>query len=91
MEPREKLYYLLSEYLSGNYDAETFCDIFTVTYDIEIDYNTLNTLEKLLFKELCTLTARFSSDEKDLEIRNVYVNERKVREKALQVYRELVE
>jgi galactitol-specific phosphotransferase system IIB component len=89
MEPKEKLYYLLSEYVCGHYDTETFCDIFTVTYDIKVDYSTLNMQEKALFEELCKLTARFSANEKDLAISNVYIDEQKIKEKILQVYKEL--
>lgn len=90
MESREKLHYLLSEYIKENSNTEIFCDMFTITYDIETDYSTLNSQEKLLFEELCRLTARFSSDENDLAIQNVYVGEEEIRKNALQVYNQLL-
>lgn len=90
MEAKEKLYYLVSEYINGNYNDETFCDIFTVTYDVETDYKTLNSKEKLLFEELCSLTSRFSSDENDLNLNSIYVSKNEVRDKALQVKKELI-
>ncbi len=90
MESREKLYYLLSEYITGRSNTEAFCDMFTITYDIETDYSTLSRQEKLLFGELCRLTARFSSDENDLAIKNVYVGEEEIRKNAFQVYNQLL-
>lgn len=90
MESREKLYYLLSEYITENFNTEIFCDMFTITYDVETDYSTLSKQEKLLFEELCGLTARFSSDENDLAIKNLYVGEEEIRKNALQVYDQLL-
>ncbi len=90
MEAKEKLYYLVAEYINGNYNDETFCDIFTVTYDVETDYKELNSKEKLLFEELCSLTSRFSSDENDLKLNSIYVSKNEVRDKALQIKNELI-
>lgn len=90
MESREKLYYLLSEYIRDISSTRIFCDMFTYIYDIDTDYSTLNKQEKLLFEELCSLTARFSSDESDLAISNVYVGEEEIRENAFKVYNQLV-
>lgn len=90
MKSKEKLYYLLSEYIQKNFNTEMFCDIFTITYDIETDYNTLNNEEKFLFEELCRLTARFSPDENDIAIPNVYVSEEEIEKKAFQVFNQLV-
>jgi hypothetical protein len=36
MESREKLYYLLYQYVKGNYNTEIFSDKFTITYYIAI-------------------------------------------------------
>lgn len=89
MESREKLYYLLSEYIRENFNTEMFCDMFTFTYDIETDYNVLSNQEKSLFEELCKLTARFSSNEDDLLITNVYVSEEEIRKNAIRIYNQL--
>lgn len=90
MESREKLYYLLDQYVKGNYNTEIFSDMFTITYDIEIDYTTLNSEEKTLFEELSRLTARFSSSESDIAIPNVYVSEKEIRVSAQKVYNQLL-
>ena len=72
MNVKEKLYYLLKEFKKGRYDTSAFCDQFTITYDTEVDYETLSALENKLFGELSVITARFSPYEEDLKIPNVY-------------------
>ena len=86
MTSKEKLYYLLREYLVLNYDTNSFCDQFTVVYDIEIDYATLTEPENNIFSELCRVTSRFSPFKEDLEIPNAFANEQEVRNKAIQSY-----
>jgi hypothetical protein len=89
MDSKEKLYYIIDKYIKGEYDINSFCDKFTVIYDIETDYDTLNIIENSLFGELCELTARYSPFEDDLEIENVYVNQEQVWNKAKDVYNKL--
>ncbi len=91
MTPKEKLYYLLKEFLYGKYDANTFSDQFTTIYDTEVDYDTLSEIEMKLFGELCEITARFSSYEEDLKIPNAYFNEQQVKTKAEEVYKQLMQ
>lgn len=91
MEPKEKLFYLLSEFLKGNYSTKSFCNLFTVTYDIETDYSTLSYLEKEQYDKLSRLTARFSPFEKDLSIPNVYVGEQEIIDNASEAYNKIVE
>ena len=86
MNSKEKLYYLLCEFLTGNYDANSFCDQFTVEYDIETDYEELSELENTVFGKLCMVTSRYSSFEEDLKIPNVYANEQEVKDKAIETY-----
>jgi len=89
MIPKEKLYYLLSEFKKGNYDTNTFCDLFTVTYNVETDYELLNAKEHELFRELAKVTARFSQFEEDLKLPNVFYDEHQVKQKVSDVIREL--
>jgi len=89
MTSKEKLYYLLIEYQKGNYDANTFCDQFTVIYDTETDYDTLSKLENELFNELSIITARFSPYEDDLKMPNVYYSERDVKFKVKEILTKL--
>ncbi len=86
MSPKGKLYYLLEQYFLNKYTTTVFADEFTVTYDLEVDYESLTEEENALFGELCAMTARFSSDEEELQIPNVYFSEMQVKEKATEVY-----
>lgn len=53
MSNKEKIYFLIKEYLKGNYTTEVFCDEYTVIYNTEIDYPVLTTNEYNLFRDLC--------------------------------------
>jgi hypothetical protein len=89
MTSKEKLYYLITEYQKGKYDTNTFCDQFTVIYDIEVDYDALSELEKELFHKLSIITARFSPCEDDFQLPNVYYNEQDVKSKVEEICIEL--
>ena len=91
MNAKEKLYYLLKEFKEGRYDTSTFCDQFTITYDIEVDYAELSTIENKLFGELSMITARYSPFEEDLKIPNVYYDEKKVRSEVEKVLNALIQ
>lgn len=90
MTSKEKLYYLIREFLAGNYDTNSFCDQFTVEYDIETDYQALTELENTVFGELCRVTSRYSPFEEDLMIPNVFANEQEVKDKAIESYNVLM-
>lgn len=90
MTSKEKLYYLLLEYQKNKYDTSTFCDQFTIIFDVEIDYDTLSAVENELFNELSTITARFSSNEDDLKIPNMYYSEHEVKLKVNEILRKLL-
>lgn len=89
MDDKEKIYYLIREYVKGNYSTEVFCDEFTVIYNIEIDYDLLLPKEREYFRDLCSITSRFSADEEELKMLNVYCNETDVRKKISEIIKEL--
>lgn len=89
MTDKEKLYYLINEFIKGNYTPSVFCDEFTVQYDIETDYSILNDEENKCFGELSDMTARFSDDKEDLKIPNLYYSEQQVRTKVHEVAEKL--
>ena len=86
---KEKLYYLIKEFIKGNYKANVFCDEFTVQYDIETDYSTLSDDENHYFSELSEITARFSDDTEDLKIPNLYFDEKQINAKVHEVAEKL--
>jgi hypothetical protein len=64
-DDKQRLYWLIDEYLAGNIDESTFCDEFYYSYDLEIDNNILNNNEQQAFSELSKITSRFSQYEED--------------------------
>ena len=45
MTNKEQLYYLIKHFQTGEYDINTFCDLFTTIYDIELDKSDLSETE----------------------------------------------
>jgi hypothetical protein len=46
----------MPKYIKGEYSTNSFCDQFTTVYDVVIDYDILNEIEKICFSELCEIT-----------------------------------
>ncbi len=82
MTEKEQLWYLIDGLLQNEYDIVTFCDEFTRIYDLELEYDVLNSKEKEELSDLCDMAARFSADIEDLKIPNVYFDEHAIREKV---------
>jgi hypothetical protein len=88
MTQNQKLYYLLNKYLTGEYDTNTFCDLFSDTFNLELD-NSISILEEQIFEELMRVTSRFSPFEEDLRIPNAFYNEHEVKSKAEEILNKL--
>ncbi len=88
--PKQKIYYLLTEYLAGQYKTDTFCDEFNQMYTFELRCdNSLSSKEHELFWELLVITSRFSPFADDLTKSRVYYSEEEVQSKAYEVYNKL--
>lgn len=85
MTSKEQLYYLINEYIKGNYNTKTFCNQFTIIFNTEVDYEDLNEVENKLFLELSSITTRFSPYEEDFAFKNVYYNEQDVKTAVLKI------
>lgn len=72
MTEKEQLWYLIDKLIEKEYQVNTFCDEFTRIYDLEIEYDELSPQENQLFSELSSMTGRFSDDEEELKISNMY-------------------
>ena len=72
MTEKEQLWYLIDKLIEKEYQVNTFCDEFTRIYDLEIDYDELSPQENQLFSELSSMTGRFSDNEEELKIPNMY-------------------
>ena len=89
MKEIEILWYLIYGLFVGSYSIKTFCSEFTRIYNLEIDYGDLTNDENKEFGDLCEMAGRFSDNLGELQIPNMYFNEREIREKAKQVVRKL--
>jgi hypothetical protein len=85
MTAKESLWYLINELIKGSYTVKTFCSEFTRIYDLEIDYDDLSKEENYLFGELCEMSGRFSDDDDELNIPNMYFSEKEIMDKVKQV------
>ena len=82
MTEKEQLYYLINGVLDGSYQVKTFCSEFMRVYDLEVDYEQLSELENKEFGDLCEMAGRFSDDEKELKIPNMFFSEESILNKA---------
>lgn len=80
MDAKKQLYYLLENAKIGKYDINTFCNLFTVTFDVECDYESLSETEMNVFSELEQYTCRFSPFEEDFKnYPNTYYDENTIK------------
>jgi hypothetical protein len=79
MKDRDKLWFLINEYVKGKYDSKTFSNEFTRIYDLETDYDNIPENEKKWLYDLCEMTSRFSDDFDDLQIPNMYCSENEIK------------
>lgn len=89
MTEKEQLWYLINGLLNGVYDVKVFCSEFTRIYDLEIDYEQLSEQENSEFGDLCEMSGRFSDDEEELQIPNMYYSKESILEKARYVKQKL--
>ena len=82
MTEKEQLWYLINGVLSGTYDVKTFCSEFTRIYNLEVDYEQLSEQEKLEFGDLCEMAGRFSDNEEELKIPNMYYSKENILNKT---------
>lgn len=62
---KRRLYWLIDQYLSSKIDEAAFCDEFYLSYDLEINNETLTAIERQVFKELSKVSSRFSQYAED--------------------------
>lgn len=78
---KRRLYWLIDMYIASKIMANTFCNEFYITYNIEMDHSTLTELEHKIFSQLNMVLARFTDSEEDLRSSpGVYYTEEELRE-----------
>lgn len=91
MTEKEQLWYLINGLLNGSYDIKTFCSEYTRIYDLEVDYEQLTEQENNEFGDLCEMAGRFSDDEEELKIPNMYFSKENILDKVRCVKHNLVD
>lgn len=82
---KRRIYELIEMYLQGKIDAWNFCNEFYVSYDLEVDSNTLTALEEQTFSELSSISSRYTKFEKDLiNYPDVYSSEAELKKKIIE-------
>jgi len=66
MQGRDKLLYLIKHYKCGDYSVKDFCNLYTNTFNLEVDKGDLSDDEWGHFERLMRVTSRFSPYEDDL-------------------------
>lgn len=82
MTEKRQLWYLIDGVLNGTYDIKTFCSEFTRIYGLEVDYKQLTEQENKEFGDLCEMAGRFSDDEDELKMPNIYYSKKSILDKA---------
>jgi len=80
MSVKEQLYYLIKHVKLGDYDINTFCDMFTDLVNLEMWKEDFSEKEKKAFNELNKYTSRFTPYEEDLKLPNVFYDEKTIKE-----------
>ena len=89
MTEKEQLWYLINGVLNDTYDIKTFCSELTRKYELEVDYEQLSEQENSEFGDLCEMAGRFSDDDDELKIPNMYYSKENILEKARYVKQKL--
>ncbi|MNN71130.1 hypothetical protein D3C81_1870360 [compost metagenome] len=63
--PKDRLYWLLQLLKNNQINLSVFCDEFHITYDHDLEYDSLTAEEDKLFEELARTASRFSENADD--------------------------
>lgn len=87
---KRRLYHLMDMFLEGIISTSVFCDEFYYCYDLELDYDTLTSLEYSIFSELGIVCGRFSEFKEDhIQYPKGFYTEENVRNKVLETKEKL--
>jgi hypothetical protein len=87
---KRRIYWLLEQYLQNRIDETTFCDEFYFSYDLGINKEVLNVLERQVFWELSHVASRFSQYEEDHKLDpHAFTTKEELKEKIIEIYEKL--
>lgn len=81
-DKKEQLYFLLNGLDNGEIEINNFTNQFMKIFDLEIDYDELSKEEYTILGKVSDMAARFSDNEEDLKLPNVYYSEKQIREEV---------
>jgi hypothetical protein len=90
MDSKEKLYSLIIDFIHNRIYINQFCEMFSDTYNLEIDYDSLTIIENQLLGELSRIAYGYTDNED--EIKNCpqyYFTDKQVVEKVNEVSEKL--
>ncbi|MGE5340869.1 MAG: hypothetical protein ACM3SY_05235 [Candidatus Omnitrophota bacterium] len=88
MNGKEILYYLIENFLNGNFSSKKFESLYYKTYNFDTDYNELTKIEREKFYELLKVVGRFSTYEESVK-KYGYYSEADLRATAQKVWKTL--
>lgn len=89
---KQKLYWLIDEYLSKRVTARTFCDEFYYCFDLGLDMSLLSDVELAAFLDLSNVKSRFSWSREDIEqYPGVFYSESELHDKIVETKARLFE
>ena len=87
---KQRLYWLIDQYLLDKIDEPTFCDEFYYSYDLEINKDMLSESEQLAFSDLSNVSNRFSQYEEDHKLdEKAFSSVKEMREKIIETKEKL--
>lgn len=82
---KDRLYWLIDQYLSNKIDAWKFCDEFFILYNINLDFNELSVFELSVFDKLDDIVSRYTNVKEDLiKYPNAYYDDKKLKQLVLE-------
>lgn len=91
MTKKQQLYYLIEEFVKGNYSVKSFCQAYENTFYPDFPKKELTSEELSKFEFLGSIVSRFSPFDEDVKLYpNTYFTEEYVKEAIFNVYFELL-
>jgi hypothetical protein len=90
MNPKEKLYALIDDFINNRIYIDLFCSMFSYTYDLEVDLSSLSHEERQQFKELSRIAYGYcDNDDEVKKLPQYYFTDKQVVAKVDEVCQKL--
>jgi hypothetical protein len=90
MNPKEKLYALIDDFINNRISIDQFCSMFSDTYDLEVELCSLSDEERQQFEELSRIAYGYCDDDEEAKkLPQYYFNGRQIVDKVNEVCKKL--